>query len=144
MRMPNYKGGVYSIADLARMAGIARNTIDGRLASGWSVDQAVETPVQGKSRDTGKRKNIVAHGDALFNAALSICKTISGDPAGHNFRRISPDEFGFDGDILSWRIRLKGNTALHLVAYYRKNGQMSTTKRVYHVTGAYAEEVQAI
>lgn len=41
-----YKGVEYCMVDLAKMAGINKNTFNKRLRSGWSVEMAVETPVR--------------------------------------------------------------------------------------------------
>lgn len=39
-----YRGEVYTYAGLSRLSGIRRATIENRLKSGWSVEEAVNTP----------------------------------------------------------------------------------------------------
>ena len=42
-----YNGGVYTIAELSRIAGIKQNTLLYRLRRGWSIEDAVCVAVQG-------------------------------------------------------------------------------------------------
>ena len=55
MRILEYRGELYSLAELVHMSGIARSTLEGRLAAGWSVDRTMETPVNTKHRPTRRR-----------------------------------------------------------------------------------------
>lgn len=44
-----YKGKEYTIAELARLNGMSRRTLSGRLRNGWSIEAAVETPVRNRT-----------------------------------------------------------------------------------------------
>lgn len=43
-----YKGGSYTLAELSRTCGIKQNTLLYRLKRGWSVEDAINTPIQKK------------------------------------------------------------------------------------------------
>ena len=45
-----YKGRKYTQTDLAGIAGIGVATIRYRLKAGWSVEEAVETPIDGRKK----------------------------------------------------------------------------------------------
>ncbi len=42
----NYQEGVYSIRELAEMAGMSADTMRARLAAGWSVEDAMDKPLK--------------------------------------------------------------------------------------------------
>lgn len=56
-----YKGKEYSLYDLADLADINPGTLESRLRRGWSIEKAVETPVDRKMRNS-KAKAITAEG----------------------------------------------------------------------------------
>lgn len=143
MRPPNmyeYHGKLYTISDLARKSGISQDALRSRINRGWSIAAAVETPVIVAYRPRKNRTATTTENSAPYLAALNICKTISGDPDGHNFRQIAPGIYAFDGDILSWRINF-GIGSAQLAAYYRATGAKSTFSRDYKINGSIATEV---
>lgn len=127
-----YRGVLYSVAELSKMTGLSRTTIDSRLHRGWPVDRIVETPAKITHRSTPHRETTNQSYDPEYKAALCICKMISADPEGHNFRRIASGKYAFDGDILGWRISYDHERTAHLTAFYRKQGIMSGLKRSFH------------
>lgn len=143
MLMLEYNGCVYSMAELSRISGLPRNTIESRLHRGWPVDRAVETPTNTSFHRIVHHAPKPKAGDVLYNAALNICKTISGDPEGHHFRCIAPGVFAFGGDILSWRIVFSGGES-RLTAFYRSSGMASTLLRTYKINGECAKEVNVL
>lgn len=143
MLMLEYNGCVYSMAELSRISGLPRNTIESRLHRGWPVDRAVETPTNTSFHRIVHCAPKPKADDVLYNAALNICKTISGDPEGHHFRCIAPGVFAFEGDILCWRIRFFGREA-RLTAFYRSSGMASTLLRTYKINGECAKEVNVL
>src|SRR3972149_236423 len=48
VRRIEYKGSIYSLAALARLAGCSEEAIFFRLKAGWPIDRAVETPIRNK------------------------------------------------------------------------------------------------
>ncbi len=44
----HYQEGVHSIRELAEMAGMSAGTMRGRLAAGWSVEDAMQKSLQKK------------------------------------------------------------------------------------------------
>lgn len=54
-----YRGQRWLLAELAKITGIAANTINARIAAGWTIEQAVETPTP-KQRRAGVVSNLPA------------------------------------------------------------------------------------
>lgn len=134
MRMLEYRGKVYSVAELSQITGLPRSAIDSRLHRGWTVDRIVETPLNTSVHNIVHRSVKSCPQDSCSRAALSICKQISGDPEDHNFRRIAPGKYAFDGDILGWRIEFTNQGTAQLTAFYRQSGMMSDFKRTFKTT----------
>jgi len=45
-----YKGGKYSIRELAKMAGISQRTMSSRFRADWSIEKAMSTPTAPRRR----------------------------------------------------------------------------------------------
>lgn len=48
-----YKGGVYTLAELSMICGIKQNTLLYRIKRGWDVERATDTPLQTKNKKNG-------------------------------------------------------------------------------------------
>ena len=77
----SYQGKQYTLSDLARQAGMSRQTLHNRLKSGWSVEDAVETQVD-KGNGRLKKKSCPSVCETEGQQRKNICWRYSNAEGG--------------------------------------------------------------
>lgn len=153
-----YKGKMYTAAELAELSPtyITPKRIRDRIHDGWTVEDAVEKPLD-KSRYGRRNKPIIAPegfagldepGSKRILALDTIAQTvIAGSLYAFEPRIIAPMfRYSFSGeDLLTYYVEFSSadNTCIAtLTARYKQSGIRSTLNRKYKVHGALVEEVK--
>lgn len=70
----NYRGGYYTINELAEIAGLPAKMVRRRINTGWGVDRAVnERPMEQKGRPRKINNDCALWGHDCFNCPLREC-----------------------------------------------------------------------
>lgn len=149
-----YHGEMLTLKEIAARAGRNCDLVGIRVRAGWSAEDAADTP-SGKAGETIHRRyaedetaaeaamdGMSARERECYSSALAVCRHVVHCNAHEfNFRCIEPmKEYAFEGDILGYRILIRGGLA-RLSAWYRREGVSSDLCRIYRIWDGNAREL---